>query len=176
MVLNGLVGTRLKIIGGYTGTNNSALALERGEIEGMSFPWVVLNATRKQWLDEHKINLLLQTGLDKDPAIEQVPRMIDLAPDADAKRILQLFSSPYSIGRSVVAPPGLPQPIVAALRRAFDDTLADPDFQAAAAKSRLEIDSLSGQRLQALIADGGELPAALIDRIRRLVDGDKPPN
>ena len=176
VVLNGLVGTRLKIIGGYSGTNNSALALERGAIEGMSFPWVVLSSTRKPWLDEHKVNLLLQTGLDKDPAIEQVPRMIDLARDGDAERILRLFSSPYSIGRSVVAPPGLPQPIVAALRRAFDDTLDDPAFQAAAAKSGLQIDSLSGERLQALVTDGSELPAALIDRARLLVGVDKPAN
>jgi tripartite-type tricarboxylate transporter receptor subunit TctC len=174
--LNALVGTRLKIVSGYTGTSHSALALERGEIEGMSFPWVVLNSTRKAWLDEGKVNLLLQTGLDKDPAIAQVPRMIDLAPDADARRILQLFSSPYSIGRSVVAPPGLPPPIVAALRRAFDDTLADPAFRAAAANSQLEIDSLPGEQLQAMIADGGELPAALVDRVRRLIDGDKAPN
>jgi hypothetical protein len=175
-VLNGLVGTRLKIIGGYTGTNGSALAMERGEIEGMSFPLVVLNSTRKAWLQEGKVNILLQTGLDQDPAIPQVPRMIDLAPDADAERILRLFSSPYSIGRSVVAPPGLPQPIVETLRRAFDETLEDPAFQAAAAKSGLEINSLSGERLQALIAEGGDLPTALIDRARRLIEGDKDPN
>jgi tripartite-type tricarboxylate transporter receptor subunit TctC len=175
-LLNGLVGMRLKIISGYSGTISSALALERGEIEGMSFPWPVLYATRKAWLDERKVNVLLQTGLEKDPAIAHVPRMIDLAPDADAERILRLFSSPYSIGRSVVAPPGLPQPIVATLRRAFDETLEDPAFQAAAAKSQLEINSLSGERLQALITDGGEIPATLIDRIRRLLDDDKAPN
>lgn len=155
-ILNGLVGTRLKIISGYNGTNGSLLALERGEIEGTSAPWVVLNSTRKAWLDERKVNVLLQTGVEKDPAIPQVPRMIDLAPDADAERILRLFSSSYSIGRSVVAPPGLPPPIVAALRRAFDDTLKDPAFQAAAAKGQLEIDSLPGERLQAMITAGGE--------------------
>jgi len=79
-ILNGLVGARLKIIAGYTGTSGSALAMERGEIEGMSFPLVVLNSTRKAWVDERKVNILLQTGLERDPAIPQVPRMIDLAP------------------------------------------------------------------------------------------------
>jgi tripartite-type tricarboxylate transporter receptor subunit TctC len=172
LALNGLTGTRLKMIGGYAGTNNSALALERGEIEGMSFPWVVLRSTWKKWIDERKVNILLQTGLDSDPTLDPVPRMIDLAPDPDTERILRLFSSPYSIGRSVVAPPGLPQPIVAALRRAFLDTLDDPDFQAAAARSGLPIDALAGESLQALVSEGGELPPALIERARALVGID----
>jgi len=176
VALNALVGTKLKIIGGYTGTGHSALALERGEIEGMSFPWVVLKATHQGWLDEHKINVLLQTGLDKDPVLPQVPRMIDLAPDPDAERILRLFSSPYSIGRSVVAPPGLPQPTVAALRRAFDETLADPDFRAAAAKGGLQIDPLPGDRLQELITGGGALPAPLVERARHIIGAGKPAN
>lgn len=175
-LLNGLIGTRLKIISGYTGTNGSLLALERGEIEGTSAPWVVLSSTRKAWLDERKVSILLQTGVEKDPALPQVPRMIDLAPDADAERILRLFSSSYSIGRSVVAPPGLPQPIIAALRRAFDDTINDPAFQAAAAKAQLEINALSGEKLQALITEGGEIPAALVERARRIIDSDKAPN
>src|SRR6185312_3555362 len=147
----------------------SALALERGEIEGMSFPWQVLATSQKRWLEEGKVNVLLQTVLDKHPALADVPRMVDLAPDADAERILRLFSSPYSIGRAVMAPPGLPDATVAALRRAFDATLADRDFQAAAAKAGLEIDALPGEQLQALIAGGGSLPPALIERVRRLV-------
>ncbi|HXE03784.1 MAG TPA: tripartite tricarboxylate transporter substrate-binding protein [Methyloceanibacter sp.] len=172
LLLNGLTGAHLKIIGGYAGTANSALALERGEIEGMSFPWQVLATSQKRWLEEGKVNVLLQTVLDKHPALADVPRMVDLAPDADAERILRLFSSPYSIGRAVMAPPGLPDATVAALRRAFDATLADRDFQAAAAKAGLEIDALPGEQLQALIAGGGSLPPALIERVRRLVGVD----
>jgi tripartite-type tricarboxylate transporter receptor subunit TctC len=175
LVLNGLVGTRLKIIGGYAGTANSLLALERGEIDGMSAPWVVLASAQKRWLEEHKINLLLQTALDKHPAISDIPRMIDLAPDAEAERILRLFSAPYSIGRSVVAPPGLAPARIAALRRAFDATLADPAFAAAAAKSGLEIDSLPGEKLQELVTAGGSLSPALIEHVRRLVGTDNPP-
>ena len=173
VVLNELVGTKLKIIGGYAGTANSALALERGEIEGMSFPWSVLSSTYRRWLDEGKVTVLLQTALDIHPDIPQVPRMIDLAADPETVRILRLFSSPYSIGRAVVAPPAVPPEIVAGLRRAFDDTIADPEFRAAAAKSKLELDPLPGAALQSLIADGGDLSPALIERVRALVEGDK---
>jgi tripartite-type tricarboxylate transporter receptor subunit TctC len=175
LLLNGLIGAHLKIIGGYAGTANSALALERGEIEGMSFPWQVLATAHKPWLEQHKVNVLLQTVLDKHPALAEVPRMMDLAPDAESERILRLFSSPYSIGRSVMAPPGLPEPRIAALRRAFDETLADPEFQAAAAKSSLEIDSLPGRDLEALISGGGVLPPTLIERVRRIVGIDGQP-
>jgi tripartite-type tricarboxylate transporter receptor subunit TctC len=168
-VLNAVVGTKLKIIGGYTGTNSSLLALERGEIEGCSSPWVVLASTKKDWLQDKKVNVLLQTSLEVHPDLVQVPRMVDLAPDPESERILRLFSSPYSIGRSVVAPPGLPDIFVAALRQAFDETLTDPAFQAHAANSGLEIDSLSGKELQALITAGGEIPAAVRERARSIV-------
>ena len=108
LVLNTVVGTKLKLISGYPGTGEERIAMERGEIEAMSQPWPIIKTELAQWLAEKKISLLVQTGVDKNPGLTGVPRMIDLAKNQEDAALLSLFSTPSTIGRSVVAPPGLP--------------------------------------------------------------------
>src|SRR5207302_5142533 len=107
VVLNNVVGTRLKLISGYAGTGEERLAMERGEIEAVSQPWPIIKTELAHWLADKKINLLVQTGADKNPGLADLPSMVDLAGNADDAALLRLFSTPSTIGRSVVAPPGL---------------------------------------------------------------------
>jgi hypothetical protein len=119
---------------------------------------------------DRKINLLLQTGIERDADIAQVPRMIDLARNDEEKRLLELFSSPSLIGRSVVAPPGTPPERVAELRRAFAATMKDATFLADVKRSGLTISPLGGEELQAAVVRSGEFPPALIARARRAAE------
>ncbi len=169
-VLKKLLGLKLTLISGYQGSNDSLLALMRGEVDALSMPWSVLRINGAQLIRDHDINLLLQTGAEKAPGIENVPRMIDLARDDDERRLLELFSSPSSIGRSVLAPPGLPAERVAELRRAFMATIQDPAFVADLDRAKLDRNPLPGEELQKVIAATADLPPALIQRARRIAD------
>src|SRR5262249_22989790 len=60
LVLNSVVGTKLKTISGYAGSGEERLAMERGEIEAMSQPWPIIKTELAQWLADKKINLLVQ--------------------------------------------------------------------------------------------------------------------
>jgi tripartite-type tricarboxylate transporter receptor subunit TctC len=173
LVLDNLLGMKLKLINGYQGTSDSRLALERGEVDGVSQPWSVLKNESATWLAEGKIRLLLQTGADKHPELPQVPRMIDLARNDGERAILQLFSSPSTVGRSVMAPPGLPAERVRELRQAFQDCLADPDLLADVRKAKLELDPLPGEALQAAIAGTGVLPPELVAKARSIAEFDQ---
>ena len=166
-MLNTVVGTKLKLISGYSGTGEARIALERGEVDAMSQPWPIIKAELPHWLRERKISLLVQTGADKSPGLPDVPRMIDLARNADDLALLALFSSPSTIGRSVVAPPGLPPERVAELRRAFIETMRDPAFLQDVEKSKLDLEPLAGEALQAAIAGSGNFSAELIARAQR---------
>jgi tripartite-type tricarboxylate transporter receptor subunit TctC len=168
LAMNELAGTRLRIIGGYNGANASMLALERGEVEGMALLWVTVK--QKDWWQQGKIRLLLQTALDRHPDLGDLPRMVDLARDEEARQVLALFSSPPSIGRSVLAPPGLPPETVAMLRRGFDAMLLDPTFTAQAEHMGLDIDALPGEALQKLVGESAAVSPAVVQRARLIAE------
>jgi tripartite-type tricarboxylate transporter receptor subunit TctC len=169
-VLNSVVGTKLKLISGYPGTGEARLAIERGELEAVSQPWPIIRNELAQWLAEKKISLLVQTGADKTPGTEDVPRMIDLAKSSDDRALLALFSTPSTIGRSVVAPPGLPAERLAELRAAFLETLRDPALLRDAERAKLDLDPLAGEALQAAVASAGNFSPELIARAQRIAE------
>jgi hypothetical protein len=164
---------KFKIVSGYQGSNESLLAMMRGEADALSMPWSILRITGEDLIRDKKINLLLQTGAEKDADLERVPRMIDLARNDDERKLLELFSSPSLIGRSVLAPPGTSMERVAELRRAFMATMQDQTFLSDLNKARLELSPLPGDALQAAIANMGGLPDALIARARRVSETAK---
>lgn len=170
-VMNNVLHTKFKIISGYSGSNESRLAMERREVDALSMPWSLLKNEAADWLQDRKINLLLQTGADKHPELADVPRMIDLAKTEEDKQLMELFSSPSTVGRSVVAPPGLPAERVAELRKAFMAAITDPALLADVKRSKLELDPLSGEELQKAISGAGDFPEALIARARAAAKG-----
>src|SRR5439155_26433056 len=105
--LNALTGTKFKLLTGYEGPSTAKIAMERGEVEAVSQPYGVLRAEHADWLREKKINLLLQTG-ETNPGLENLPRMVDLAKTEEDRRVLEIFAAPTVVGRSFVAPPGVP--------------------------------------------------------------------
>ncbi len=169
-VLNNTLGMKFNLIQGYQGTGDSLLAVERGEVDALSMEWPILRIIGQPMIRDAKISLLLQTGLEKEADLPQVPRMIDLARNEDERRLLELFSSPSVIGRSVVAPPGTPPERVAELRRAFMATIADESFLADVRRTGLLISPLAGEELQTAVVKQGNLPAALVARARRAAD------
>jgi tripartite-type tricarboxylate transporter receptor subunit TctC len=174
LVLDNLLGMKLKLINGYQGSADSRLAIERGEVDALSQPWSVLKNENETWLRDGKINLLLQTGADSHPDLPHVPRMIDLAHNDDERALLQLFSSPSTVGRSVMAPPGVPLERVRELRLAFEATLRDPALLEVVKQAKLELEPLPGEALQAAIAGKGALPASLVERARKIAEFDQP--
>jgi tripartite-type tricarboxylate transporter receptor subunit TctC len=169
-VLNNLLGMKFRIIPGYQGSNDSRMALVRGEVDALSQPWPVLKVEGEQLLRDKQINLLLQTGADKNPELSQLPRMIDLAKNAEDRVLLALFSSPSTIGRSVVGPPGIPGERVLALRHAFTAAIGDPALIDEVKRLKLELDPLDGEALQANIAGTGAVSPELIERARRVAE------
>jgi hypothetical protein len=167
-VLKNALGMKFKIVSGYQGSNESLLAMLRGEADALSMPWSILRITGEQMIRDKEINLLLQTGATKDAELSHIPRMIDLARNDDERKLLELFSSPSSIGRSVIAPPGVSAERVAELRHAFMAMVHDPNFISDLKKANLELDPLPGEQLQAAVASMGDLPSGLIERARRV--------
>jgi len=153
-ILNGVLGTKMKIVSGYPGGNDVVLAMERGEVKGRcGWSWSSVISTHKAWLDQKKMTVLTQLALQKHPDLPDVPLIMDLAKTEEQKQILRLIFARQVMGRPYFAPPGIPADRAEALRKAFMETMQDKDFLADAEKAQLEITPVSGEEVQKLVAD-----------------------
>jgi tripartite-type tricarboxylate transporter receptor subunit TctC len=153
-ILNGVLGTKMKIVSGYPGGNDVVLAMERGEVKGRcGWSWSSVISTHKAWLDEQKMTVLTQLALQKHPDLPNVPLIMDLAKTDEQKQILRLIFARQVMGRPYFAPPGVPADRAAALRKAFMETMQDKDFLADAEKAQLEITPVSGEEVQKLVTE-----------------------
>jgi tripartite-type tricarboxylate transporter receptor subunit TctC len=164
--LNALAGTKLKLLTGYEGPATAKIAMERGEVEALSLPWSVLQAENPEWLRDKKVNLILQTGIEKNRTLPDLPRMVDLAKSEDNRKVLEIFATSSVVGRSFVAPPGVPKERVDELRAAFMAMVTDAEFLADIAKLNFDLEPMAGAELQAFIAK--DYPPALIERAKEI--------
>jgi tripartite-type tricarboxylate transporter receptor subunit TctC len=166
-VLNNVIGTKFKLVVGYPDGNDVNLAMERGEVEGRSSsPWPSFLAATPHYVLDKLITPIVQVGIEKEAELPDVPLLRDLARTDRDKQVLDFMSTAVAIGRPVATTPGVPAERVAALRKAFDDTLRDRDFIADAAHERLEIRAMSGTALADLIKAVIETPADLRERVK----------
>ncbi len=170
LVTNAILGTKFKIVRGYEGTSQINIAMERGEIEGDGgVGWAAVKAQVPQWIADNKIKVIAQYGLKRHPDLADVPSMLELAKsDADRRALMVMFAR-TEYGRPYFLPPEVPAARVAALRQAFDATMRDPAFIADAAKLQLEVDPMSGEEVQSLIAELGRTPPDVVARVRAIL-------
>jgi tripartite-type tricarboxylate transporter receptor subunit TctC len=169
-VLNATLGTRFKLVAGYPGGNEIDLAMERGEVMGRcGWSWSSVVATHKHWFDERKIHVLVQLSLSKHPDLPQVPLIMDLARTDEQRQIFKLVFARQPMGRPFLAPPGLPAERVAILRKAFMDTMKDPDFLAEASRTKLEINPVDGEAVQALVQEVYRTPQDIAKAVAEIV-------
>lgn len=166
-----VLGLKIKVIPGYNGTAAIALAMERGETEGIgAWNYSSIVAGKPHWLSEKKINILAQLSLEPHPDLPKVPTVLDLSADENQRMLLKLVFAQSSVGRAIYAPPGVPEARMSVLRRAFDEMLKDPEFIADAQKSSLEINQpLSGSEITKLIAELHEYDPELIRKAAQAI-------
>jgi tripartite-type tricarboxylate transporter receptor subunit TctC len=169
-VVNGVLGTKMKIVTGYPGGNDVVLAMERGELQGRcGWSWSSVKATHGSWIAEKKLNILVQLSLQKHPDLPDVPLIIDLAKTDEDRQILKLIFARQVMGRPFLAPPGIPAERVDALRKAFMATMTDPDFMADAEKSQLEVNPVPGDEVQKLVAEIYRTPPEVAQKAAQLL-------
>ena len=169
-IANEFLGTKFKIVGGYTEGSGVTLSLENGEVGGVcGISYSTLKTMKPDWFRDHRINIILQIGLKKLPDLPDVPNAIDLVAKPDDKQVLELILVRQEMGRPFAAPPGVPADRVATLRAAFDATLKDPQFLSDAKKLELEVDPLTGVQIETLLKTAYAAPKPIVTRAAKLV-------
>jgi tripartite-type tricarboxylate transporter receptor subunit TctC len=174
---NAVLGTKFKIILGYNGTADIALAMERGEVFGIGdWSWSSLKKQRPQWIRDNKITLLMQSGLKNDPELPNVPNALDFAKTESDRKILKLFFTQKTAARPIIAPPGVPAERLAILRTAFAALAKDKEFLADAEKSNLDVDPMSGEEVDKIVALIASAPPDVVDRYTKAFAGSGQPH
>jgi tripartite-type tricarboxylate transporter receptor subunit TctC len=164
-ILNGVLGTKMKLVTGYPGGNDVDLAMERGEVAGRcGWSWSSVQSTHPDWIKDHKINVLAQLSLKKHPDLPDVPLITDFAKTDEQRQILKLIFARQVMGRPYLAPPNVPKERAQALQQAFAETMKDPEFLAETEKSKLEINPVSAADVDKLVKEVYQTPKAVADK------------
>jgi tripartite-type tricarboxylate transporter receptor subunit TctC len=169
-LLINMLGVKLRIISGYPGTREINMAVEQGEADGQcGYGWSSLIQAQPQWLAEHKITILAQEALTGHPRMNEmgVPLALSFAKTDEQRAVMELFYGQLVFGRPYILPPGTPPERVAALRQAFMETMRDPDLLADAAKTRLDVNPVAGEEVQAVVAKMFALPPHVVERTKQ---------
>ena len=168
--LNGLIGTKFKLIGGYPSSTDVVLAMERNEVQGFCESYSSIARKEGPAIKAGKIKLLFQAALKRNPDVN-APFLLDLVTDKEQHQALEFVYAGQTIGRPFIAPPDLPPAILKTLRDAFDATLKDAEFLKDAEKQQLEIDPTSGAELEQVVRAVYATPKPIIERVKAVSAG-----
>ena len=169
-ILNAAIGTKLRPIEGYDGSQACLMALERGEVDGhvsggSSAPF---RARIAPWLKHGDAKVIMQMGMARDAAFADVPTALEIMRSPADRQLFEIAFSEQVMGRPFVLPPGVPADRIAALRSAFDAAMKDTAFLDDATLQHAEIDPVSGQEINALLERVYAAPPDVVARIREL--------
>ena len=173
-ILNGVLGTKFKVVTGYPGAADFLLAVERQEADGTAgVSWSGLNAAKPEWIANKRINVMVQLGLKKHPGMDPAPLVMEYAKNDSDRGVLELIFARQDMAYPIVAPPGTPPERVAVLRKAFEAVLHDSEYLAEAKKQHLESNFMRGEEIEALIKRVAASPPDVIARAVKAIEAGK---
>ena len=168
-LMNELLGTKFKIVTGYRGGADVNIAMERGEVQSRNNSWTSWKSTKPAWLADQKIHIIAYAG-PETKELAAMPHLGRLARNDDDRKVINLVFAGSYLGRPVITTPGVPAERVKALRDAFDATMKDPEFIAAAAQAKFELSPIRGVDMQKVVEDVMSTPAPLVARAKKIME------
>ena len=172
LLYKNVFGAKLRLISGYPGTNDTVLAMECGEIDGLcGISWSTIKTRHPEWLTSHSVNIIVQAALKKEPEISSVPLATDLTKTPEQLQIIKLLLVSQAMARPFAAPPD-PADRKAALLSAFDATMKDADFLAEAQKLNFDVRPVSATAIDAMLAEVYQTPKDVIARATKAISSE----
>ena len=153
----------LRLVTGYPGTSEMILAVQRGELDGFcGIFYSSLLSGFPELLSSGQIKIIGQAALERDPAMPNVPMVLDYAKTERERQILMLLIGPQVMARPYAMPPGTPAPRVETIRRAFEATMTDPAFLADTSSSRMAVSPVKAAKVAEIIEQLYRTPPAVL--------------
>lgn len=169
-VSNALLGTKFRVVSGYTGGAAAILAMERGETTGFcGWAWSSLQAQRPGWFEEKRIHVLLQFGMARNPQFGDVPLAIELTRTPRERQMFEIVVAPQLFARPYMAPPGIPPERAKALKAAFEATVKDADFRKEATDRRLDLELVTGEQILDVLRRVHASPREVVEDVKAIL-------
>jgi tripartite-type tricarboxylate transporter receptor subunit TctC len=173
LLYKNVFGAKARLVSGYPGTNDTVLAMERGEIDGLcGISWSTIKSRHPEWLTSHSVNIIVQAALKKEPEISAVPLATELTKTPEQTQIIKLLLVSQAMARPFAAPPGIPEDRKAALLSAFDATMKDADFLAEAQKLNFDVRPVSATAIDTMLAEVYQTPKDVIARATKAISSE----
>jgi len=169
MVMNQLLGTKMKLVAGYPSGSDKVLAVERREADGFWMPYITLAELYPSYLKEQKLRVILQSATIRNKQIPDVPTMLELTSDQEVQQVFRYLVSNDELGRSLFTTPGVPPIRVGRLRSAFQTMLLDSEFQADAKKIGMPLGPASGEDVDKIVLDTFNVSQTALKRVKDLM-------
>ena len=169
-VLKATLGFPIQLVSGYKGTADVRLAFNSGEVAGLSNSWESTKSTWRKELESGELKLILQATLKPHPEFPKLPMALSYAKTDEAKRLISTVARVHGpTVRPYVLPPNTPKDRVQIIRKAFMDTMKDPDFLAEAKKANLDINPDDGATLEQNVKEILKLEPALVAKLKEFL-------
>jgi len=169
-MLDATTALPIQLVAGYKGTSEIRMAAESGELAGSCWTWDSIRATWTKAIQSGDAVVVLQLLSKPHPELANIPLAQSLAKSDEARQLMQAgVQDPADYYRPYVLPPRTPKDRVGILRKALQDTMKDPDFLADAAKSRLDIDPVTGTELENLVRGLFKLSSSMISKLKTIL-------
>jgi tripartite-type tricarboxylate transporter receptor subunit TctC len=166
-ILKNLMKRNVRGVLGYPGRSEVHLAIERGELDGECG---AIDGLPENWVRDKKITILVRLSDGKSPAIpDGVPWMGEFIKSNEDLQVYRLLTVANELGRPFIASRHVPPERLAILRKAFETTMKDKNFIAAAEKRQLSLDFVDGTTAQEMIVKLAGTPQALRARARDII-------
>jgi tripartite-type tricarboxylate transporter receptor subunit TctC len=170
LLLTKLFDARMELVSGYPGGKEVQLALERHEVDGACGSYSSLKTQKPEWVRDKLVNFLVLIGQSRNPEIPDVPAITEIPQSDEVRSILKVVLVPQTAGRPLMLPPDVPADRVALLRRAFDATVKDPKFREDATRIGLDVQPVTGEEVQRLVAEVSALPPDIVNKARTFAE------
>jgi tripartite-type tricarboxylate transporter receptor subunit TctC len=173
LLYKNVFGAKARLVSGYPGTNDTVLAMERGEIDGLcGISWSTIKSRHPEWLTSHSVNIIVQAALKKEPEIASVPLATELTKTPEQTQIIKLLLVSQAMARPFAAPPDIPADRKVALIAAFGATMKDADFLAEAQKLSFDVRPVSATAIDAMLAEVYQTPKDVIARATKAISSE----
>jgi tripartite-type tricarboxylate transporter receptor subunit TctC len=144
--------------------------MERGEVDGFcGWAWGAIKSRAMQWVKDGKMKLVVQTGIQKVPELQDVPFALDMTKTPQDHALMAGLMTDTQLAWPLVAPPALPDAKLTELRQAFDAMMKSQDLMKDADKMQLEIDPVSGEAMQKTVEGLFALPPDMIEKAKAIL-------
>lgn len=169
-VLAATLGLPIKVVSGYKGTGPIRLAFDAGEVDGVCNAWESFKSTWRKQLESGDVVIILQATLKGHPELSKIPVAFDFLKTEESRKLFQVVVRVHGpTTRPYFLPPATAKDRVQILRKAYMDTMKDPEFLADAKKAKLDLDPDDGAGLERNVKEIFDLEPALAAKLKEIL-------